>query len=275
MRLPDFIIAGTQKGGTTWLEHNLNLHHQVSTPKKQLHYFDKNYEKGIEWYSSWFKGVDASVLCGEKTTEYFDTETVEKVFNRMSQDCPNVKVFVILRDPVKRAISAVQHMVNSGLEKMPSNIDRLLFDDQCREPGKGFRYIERGFYAQQLNTIYQYIPKEQVCVLIFERDIVSDPECGWQKVCEFLEVDSVPMENLKQNINTLRLSKLGILASYFLYKVPYARGVIRRLDRFLNLSPWSAGFLDSTVLKLQKIYEPENERLFKMLGYRIPEWVTE
>ena len=272
MRLPDFIIAGTQKAGTTWLEHNLARHPVVFTPKRQLHFFDRNYEKGFEWYGRWFGGVSSSEICGEKTTEYFDPITVETVFSRIAKDSPQSRIFIILRNPVKRALSAVQHMVNSGLEALPGEPDEVLFTDRAREKSKGFRYIERGFYVRQLEIVYRYIPIEQVCVLIFERDIVAEPRIGWEKACAFLDIDFMPLEGLSQKINSLRLSRFAIVASRLLYSIPYAKGAIRRVDSVLGIKPWRPHFSAQAHERLHKIYANENERLFQMLGYRVTEW---
>ncbi|MDC0499747.1 sulfotransferase domain-containing protein [Paracoccaceae bacterium] len=271
---PDFVIAGTQKAATTWLEYNLNRNGNAVTPRRQLHFFDRHYERGFDWYRSQFPKTKPSQCVGEKTTEYFDTTTVNDVFCRIASSCPSIRVFIVLRNPVDRALSALQHMVNSGLEALPSDPDAILFADMKRKSG-GFRYVERGYYTRQLEAVFNYIKRDQVCILIFERDIVRDPVAGWQKVCDFLGIENNLAQGLDTPVNNLRLSPLSIRLSHKFYTVPYARGAIRKLDRFLGMSPWAPVFRHETKVKLSHIYQDENEALFDLLGERISEWEIE
>lgn len=272
---PDFVIAGTQKAGTTWLERQLGSHPDIFTPRKQLHYFDRNYRRGEEWYSQWFQKASDGQLCGEKTTEYFDTTTVERFAQRVSTDYPDLKVIVILRDPVNRALSALRHMVNSGLEKRPADPGKLLFDDMNRSGEKSYRYIERGFYDRQLAHLERYISPNRLQVLIFEEDIVGSPITGLSKICEFLEIEPVEPKSLQETVNKLRLSAFGADLSHQLYSVPYARSLIRRLDRWLGASPWEPNFQTATIESLKRIFEEPNEALFNRLDRNIPSWARE
>lgn len=269
---PDFVIAGTQKAGTTWLERQLGQHPQVFTPSRQLHYFDRNYDRGADWYARWFQRAVAGQLLGEKTTEYLDIPTAETFSRRAATDYPDMKVIVILRDPVRRALSALRHMVNSGLEKCPRDADKLLFDDMARPNGKGYRYIKRGFYADQLASIDKYIEPDKLLVLIFEEDIVESPAAGLQRVFEFLGLDLKKPHNLEKQVNQLRLSRLAAGLSYRLHNVPYARGVIRRIDRLLPLQQWEPKFEAETMERLCSIYSEPNKLLFQRLGRNIPSW---
>lgn len=271
-QLPHFVIAGTQKAGTTWLEHHLNRHPQVYTPRRQLHFFDKHFDWGAEWYAAQFSGAADGQMAGEKTTEYFDSLGTEIVAGRIAETCPDAKVIVILRDPAKRALSAVQHMVNSGLEPLPSDPDAVLFADRNRSEADSYRYIERGFYARQLAAYRSVIPAENILVLILEDDIFADPASGMARVCGFLGLDPPPTETLERSINTLRLSPLSIRLSRALYNVPYARGAIRRVDRMLGLKPWNPEFSDQTRARLRALYADDIAELEQMLGRDIPSW---
>jgi len=66
MRLPDFVIAGTQKAGTTWLREYLFKHPEVSGCHHQLHFFDRNYAMGLKWYARHFERLSAARVVGEK-----------------------------------------------------------------------------------------------------------------------------------------------------------------------------------------------------------------
>lgn len=271
--LPQFLIAGTQKGGTTWLEHQLAHHPDVFTPRRQLHFFDRHFDRGVEWYAAQFRGHSPRQVLGEKTTEYFDTLGGALISERIAATIPDVKLIIILRDPVDRAISALRHMVNSGLEPLPEDFEGTLYADMDRPEGEGWRYIERGFYAQQLDAVYANFPKEQVLVLILEEDIKRNPARCWSKVCSFLGVAEIaPARDLDKSVNVLRLSPIAIRASALLYRVPFARGVIRRLDRLLRLRPWAPKVSDGARQRLANLYHPKNQTLETLLGRKLSAW---
>ena len=272
MTLPHFAIAGTQKGGTTWLEHQLAQHPGVFTPRRQLHFFDVNYGRGLDWYRAQFAKAAPGQILGEKTTEYFDTEHGDLVPRRIAESLPGLKTIVILRNPVRRATSALQHKVNSGLEPLPRDPNEILFADMDRPPERRWRYVERGFYDRQLDAFYRHLDPADVLVLIFEEDIVADPESCWARVCDFIGVDHVPARTLGQPVNRVRLSPAAIHLSRLFFNVPYARGAIRRADGFLGLTPWQPRFSEATLARLRTLYAPHNEALFEMLRRRIPAW---
>lgn len=272
LRKPDFIIAGTQKGGTTWLEHNLSLSDFVFTPRRQLHFFDQHFDKGIEWYCSNFQDIPSDTICGEKTTEYFDPRNVDKVFSRIKEHFPDTKIIVILREPSGRARSALAHVVRSGLMSVPKDVDAAIQKDIDAVSESEFRFTQRGFYIDQLTVMEKYVPKDQICVLIFEEDIVGNPIQGFRKVCEFLGIEPHDSSNLDRPINRLRLSRLGLYTSRLFYNVPYARGAIRVLDKFLGLKKWEPEFSKATRDQLDASYATKNQELYEYLGRKIPSW---
>lgn len=272
MKKPDFLIIGTQKGGTTWLEHNLSEHPDVYTPKQQIHFFDRNYEKGNQWYFDFFKDQSENKVCGEKTTEYFDTNTMDIVPERIKAVLPNVKLIVILRDPVDRAVSALRHMVNSGLVAIPKNFESDLLQEIELDTASEFGCVERGLYARQLEAYLKYFTDDQILVLILEEDIKLDPNACWKKTCDFLGLTHIPALTLNKPVNVLRLSKVSIFLSRVLIGIPFSRSVVRRIDRVLKLPKWSPVVSQETRCKLFEFYREENERLFKLIGRNVPSW---
>lgn len=270
--LPHFLIAGTQKGGTTWLEHQLASHPDVFTPRRQIHFFDRHFDRGADWYAAQFAGAAQGLMLGEKTTEYFDTANGDRVAERIADVLPEARLIVILRNPADRALSALQHMVTSGLEPLPSDPDRLIFEDLERPADQSWRYIERGFYARQLEALQRHIAPERILTLIFEEDIVGDPDACWIRVSDFLDLAPQPARDLGKAVNRVRLSAVSIRLSRLLYAVPYARGAIRRIDQALGLPAWKPGFTDATRTRLQTLYQPHNQALFELLGRTVPAW---
>jgi hypothetical protein len=163
-------------------------------------------------------------------------------------------------------------MVVSGLDPLPENPDALLFADRERPPEKSYRYIERGFYARQLEAFYRHIPPERLLVLIFEEDILANPEDGMRRTFAFLHVDPEAVQIDTRPVNARRLSRPGVRLMHMFRSVPYARSLIWRLDICSPFTRWKPTFSDETKLALREIFTPENEMLYEMLDRRIPEW---
>lgn len=265
-RLPDFLIAGTQKAGTTWLEATLGRHPDAWTPGRQIHFFDRHWDRGTDWYRRQFARAGRAPLAGEKTTEYFDARGTRETARRIARTCPGAKLIVILRDPVERALSALAHTVRAGRAPIPADCDGALFD------GGGHGYVERGFYARQLADFRAEIPADRILVLIFEEDVVDDPARGWARTAVHLGLDPAPVTPAPDAINRVRLSRPAIRLSRLVADVPYARGAIRRIDARLGLAPWAPAFGADVRTRLAALYAEDRERLFEMLGRRVEGW---
>jgi len=267
---PDFIIAGTQKAGTTWLKDHLASHPAVSMVRGTPHYFDQGWKtRSEESYRKLFTPTDGQIA-GEKSTEYFDTLDTVGIAQRMRAMVPDVKVIVILRDPVQRAISAFDHLVISGLIPAPSDPEAELFADR-----HGHRVIERGEYLPQIESYLSVFAPEQFLTLIFEEDVVANPVEGLRKVQEFLGLEATPPpENVGEAVNKRRLSRLGVTLTHKVRKIPKARSIVRELDRFSRGDAYKTAWPETTPARLAQHYAPHNERLFEFLGRPIPSWKT-
>ena len=120
MRPPNFIIAGSGESGTSWLMASLQQHPEVyiqqqMRPEPHYYYKSQEYNKGFSYYlERYFRNVpDTAVAIGERSSSYiFGTS----VFERMKADLPDIKLIVMLRDPIGRAYSNWRFTVQSGLE---------------------------------------------------------------------------------------------------------------------------------------------------------------
>ena len=102
-RLPDFLIIGAQKCGTSSMFAYLNQHPQMKLPDvKEIHFFDLNYSNGLDWYTSHFPPASLShrMVTGEASPYYLFHPHVPE---RVRLHCPDVKLVVMLRNPVDRA----------------------------------------------------------------------------------------------------------------------------------------------------------------------------
>ena len=116
MQGPDFIIIGAQRSGTTSLYNYLIEHQNIkSTSQKEIHYFDNNYDKGLTWYSKKFPSIRKGIeITGEASPYYiFHPHAV----NRISKDFPNVKLIVLLRNPIERAYSHYCMAIKKGNDR--------------------------------------------------------------------------------------------------------------------------------------------------------------
>ncbi|MEC8688447.1 MAG: sulfotransferase [Cyanobacteriota bacterium] len=196
-RLPDFLGLGTQKGGTTSLHQLLSAHPQVHLPAaKELHYFDLQPDLPTAWYSQQFKSSTAEQLCGEITPFYLFHPDVPK---RIKALLPRVKLLVLLRDPVERALSQIFHARQRGFEALePAEAiaaegDRLASGDPISL--QKHSYLARSRYLEQLDRYEALFPKSQILVMQSEA-LFRQPEPIWQQLQRFLNLDAIPMPPL-------------------------------------------------------------------------------
>ncbi len=205
--LPDFLIIGAQKAGTTSLHHYLSQHPQlVPSYKKEVHYFDgglnpdiDNYKQGKEWYCSHFP-LQRCVLDDQKVFE----SSPLYLFNplaaaRIHQLIPKVKIIVLLRNPVERAISHYNFIKQVNLEDR-NLYEALLLEEIRLKPVlikkdyKNIRFIHqayksRGLYKQQLERYFMLFQRKKILLLSSEHFFLK-PANSLRKVFDFLEVDT-------------------------------------------------------------------------------------
>ena len=107
-KLPDFLVIGVQKGGTRFLYHCLSQHPGITLPfDKEVHFFDRDFKKGINWYKAFFplKLFSKSKIAGEITPRYIMNPDAPE---RSHTVLPNARIIVLLRDPIERAHSHFQ-----------------------------------------------------------------------------------------------------------------------------------------------------------------------
>lgn len=175
-RLPDFLVVGTQKSGTTLLDALLREHPGLFLPSevKEVHFFDVHRARGLDWYAAHFAGA-GSRPCGETTPDYlFD----ERAFAHLVAALPGVRLLVVLRDPVERLLS------NHRYARVNWGIDDGLLEWVERLPDS----IDRSRYAAQLERAVAAVGRERLHVVLFE-DLRAEPEATMAGVYRFVGVD--------------------------------------------------------------------------------------
>jgi hypothetical protein len=208
--LPDYLIVGAQRAGTTSLHRYLVQHPAVRTMlrTKGVHFFDTGYGRGIDWYASrfptklfaWYAarrhGVE--LITGEASPYYLFHPHVPA---RVAEHLPRVKVIALLRDPVQRAYSQYQHEVSRGFETL--SFEEAIEAEPARLAGETQRmlaeplynsyshqhhsYMARGRYDEQLARWRALFPPEQLLVVTSER-FFGEPERTFRQVLDFLEL---------------------------------------------------------------------------------------
>lgn len=205
--VPDFLIIGAQRCGTTSMFKTLAQHPAVAAPflRKGVHYFDMSYGKGMRWYRGHFPIAATSRLrrlggvapvTGESSPFYsFHPLAAE----RIARDLPDARLIMLLRDPVERAYSAHSHELARGYETVPfekaveleeqrlaGQRDRMVADpayvsDDLQHHG----YLARGRYVEQLRRIEAAVGRERLLV-VDSQDFFDTPEPVFAEVLAHL-----------------------------------------------------------------------------------------
>jgi Sulfotransferase domain len=228
--LPEFLILGAQKAGTTALYAYLRWHPAITGPAwKEVSYFDRHYRRGVHWYRGQFPLRPGDRLVGEASPGYLFHPLAPK---RVKATVPEARLIVLLRDPVDRALSHYHHEVALGREPLTfeqaveaepertrGEEERLLREpDYFSHPWWDYTYLARGRYAEQLERWLAVFPREQVLVVASD-DLAAAPAQTYARALEFLgasahELDSYPRV-YQQRYGEMRPDTRRRLAEYF------------------------------------------------------------
>lgn len=179
--LPNLIIIGAMKCGTSSLHYYMGLHPGISMAKrKELNFFirDRNWDKGIEWYKSHFTGK--AKICGEATTNYAKYPLFGGVPERMYSVVPEMKLIYLVRDPIERILSHYVHNYADDRE------NRKLSDALIKLEANN--YVRCSKYHMQLEQYLNYFPKSRI-LIIAQEDLYHHRRQTLQRVFRFLDVD--------------------------------------------------------------------------------------
>lgn len=195
-RLPNFIMIGAQKSGTTSLFAYLTEHPKVlNNPLnyKELYFFNTHYRRGLRYYRHYFPLRLRRGLVGEATTTYLHSSDAPA---RVAKCLPDVKLIVTLRDPVDRAISHYYHHVKRGRESrtldeaFSAELLKAYNEGSLQDDGFTYRYLLNGDYASHLLNWQACFPDDRICVNEAEA-MFGRPQAVYDRVCRFLGLDLV------------------------------------------------------------------------------------
>ena len=250
--LPDFIILGTQKGGSTSLYVHLMQHPQImGVARKELHFFDYKFWLGPWWYRTNFPTKAAlrrrsaelgrPVLTGEASPYYLFHPRAPR---RIARVVPRVKLIALLRNPVDRALSHYHHEVRGGREtlsleqaigqepeRLEGEVEKILRRPMYRSLAhQRYSYCARGVYVDQLQAYDRHFDRDQMLVLKSE-DFYERTQEVYSRVLGFLGLNPFTLPDLQ----------------------PRNAGQYKKKDTALEA-------------ELYDYFEPHNQRLYDHLG---------
>ena len=283
MILPNFLVIGAAKSGTSSLFNYLRQHPQIyMSPVKEPKYFASNEgEKlclngpgdmaehleatiDLESYCKLFAGVTDEIAIGECSPSYMYCQgTAERIKNLL----PNVKIIAILRHPVERAYSNFLHLVSAGREPLNSFEQGLKAEEQrIKADWEYYWHIKnQGFYYAQLKKYFDLFDKNQIKVYLYEY-YQSNPTMFLKDIFTFLDVDSSFMPNISERYNVTKPPK-----SLALHNFTTQPNSVRSLVKTLLPNKWQKK-VEQALNKLnQSNIKPEIDPLVKnklILEYR-------
>ena len=180
-RMPNFLVIGAMKAGTTSLYRYLREHPDVFMPPiKELEFFASagTWDRGLSWYRKQFEGASGATAVGEASTAYSKSPIVRGVPGRIAEHIPDCRMIYLVRDPIERIRSHYEHRVAIGAERLP------LADAVFEEP----IYLTCSRYADQVDRYREHFPREQLLVIRSE-DLLRSRQATVRRIFRFLDVD--------------------------------------------------------------------------------------
>jgi hypothetical protein len=245
--LPDFLIIGVQKGGTTSLFDYLSHHPNVLPAfRKEINYFDFNYPWGLNWYQANFplrrRLVSRQAITGEASPNYIFHPISPALIART---LPGIKLIVLLRNPVDRAYSQYHHMLRSKrevlsfdeavakeAERLRGEADRIAADlNYSEENYLTHSYLARGRYAEQISRLFDLFPRRNILILKSE-DLFAAPAQVYHQTLAFLGLPEVDLPVYAVgNEGYYPAMDPGTRQKLTTYFKPYNEELYRLLDR--------------------------------------------
>jgi tetratricopeptide (TPR) repeat protein len=238
-KAPNFIIIGAPKCGTTSLFFNLNQHPQILAPhKKEINFFNHNFALGVPWYLAQFPAIaDAKkFITGEASPIYLYDE---QVIQRLHKLFPEIKLIVMLRNPVQRTISEYYHATNHGLEnrtltKIIEVEKELLATKSRQEVLQKFGYLLNSIYVDQIAKWMNNFPAENILIIesefFFEQTNIIMAE-----IWKFLGLPHITQnQHVRHNVGSYPPVTPEIKQKLQEFFIPYNQELEQYLNRKFN-----------------------------------------
>lgn len=266
--LPSFLVIGGQRCGSSWVHKCLAEHPGVfvATPK-ELHFFNRYYDRGVEWYRAQFHDALGFDARGEVTPDYIaDENTAKRVYEMM----PGVRLVAVLREPIERAYSLYQL-------KRGTSLNYPTFEAAIENHPE---ILDHGLYAKHLTRWASFFSQEQILVLLYN-DLVDSDADTIARIFQHIGADRsfVPSWVGKTDNATIlptfrrRLQRIGLEPVVKVIGRSRLGDSIRRHAREKKHRSSTLDHLaHQTRTKLENYYREPNRALSKMLNRVLPGW---
>ncbi len=270
--LPNFMIVGAQRGGTTSLAHYMREHPEIFIPRGEVHFFDhdETWRRGSEYYSTLFSGASGQQRIGDYTPAYsYQLGLQPPIPQRIAEMIPHLQLIWCLRNPVSRAHSHYWFDLMRGRESR--SFEDAVQSELRSSGGPGHGYLRHGLYVNQIRAFLQVFPIHDMQFVLSER-LFSDPQGTLRAVFRFLAVNPA--------FEGRRVGRVMNAA------LPVIRpGMVQRLiwRALRSRRHWRAKLLKllgkprpemhpQTRHSLQEFYRPHNEELATLVGLDLSLW---
>ncbi|ADI13804.1 sulfotransferase family protein [Truepera radiovictrix] len=270
--LPNLIILGAMKSGTTSLHEYLSYHPEIfMSRRKELNFFVEHQEwrRGVDWYASHFGGSEGATVRGESSPNYTRHPLFPGVPERMHALLPEAKLIYCVRDPIKRFVSHYLHSYSLGAEDRSLEEVAALTDTP---------YLLCSLYSFQLERFLEFYPPTQIKVVVLE-ELQRRPQETLRSVFAFLGVDP-SYEDARFAVPSRTMPPVAVRR-----RGPLKRWLVRRNKRGVywierNL-PWLFGppiglpALSAELRqRLAEAFAEDTDRLRRWTGYDLASWGT-
>ncbi|MGH7950026.1 MAG: sulfotransferase family protein [Candidatus Binataceae bacterium] len=193
--LPDFIVVGPQRTGTTWLDAVLRGRVNLPRRAKETDFFTRHYAKGLDWYREYFADARAGFPTGEIDPNYFGAADAR---DRIARDLPRCRIVCTLRDPTERAYSSYRTMRRDAWTRVGFE-ETVARNEVIRESSR---------YAHHLRAWQQLFAPDRVLVLLYD-DLEAAPQLFLDRVCLFIGIPPFPLAEVPDaqlRINTVEIA---------------------------------------------------------------------
>jgi len=267
-KLPNFLVIGSTRCGTTMIHECLKEHPEIYVPPhiwKEVHFFGRetNYIKGLEYYKSFFRFITNEHIYGEVTPNYlYSYKCKERIASDLDRD--TIKLIISVRNPIDMVYSHYRHDYRSH------SYDR--FSEYIRSADL---IIRRGFYIDYIEGYMTLFPRQNFHIVVFD-DFLENPRTFIRSIYNFLGTkdEAFLPSSIEKRINSSPKKKFRLKSAEYLTKKMLLLNLVRKIPYYHFLGNIYRKIMahdfdriteeDYSVLK--EIFEPYNQRLFHLLG---------
>ncbi|MEQ9461983.1 MAG: sulfotransferase [Phycisphaeraceae bacterium] len=272
-RLPDFLIIGAAKSGTTTLWHLLGQHPEVFLPRvKEPWFFSHHHERGLGWYADLFSEAPAGSICGEASVTYTMRSSYPGVAERIAETLPEAKLIYIVRHPLQQIESMFFQRRKVSGKQVPHEFNRAIH--RCSY------LIDGACYARQLDPYRRYVDDDRVLLLLLD-DLEAKPRETLARTLAFLGVDPEfsPPDDRPRNVSVRHT--VDTHTASFLRRLPGFRWVADHTPRSMIRAARSIlkqpinerpGWTRETYTRVLTAVRPEAQEVLRRLGRPESTW---